>query len=156
MATGIVRKIGDFQFEVTVKEQHRDDMTITSHPVERKAPITDHAFRMPAQLTVEVASSAAGFTGILTLSDLYASLLATQATATIVSVQTGKRLYDNMLIKSIAVETDYKTENILSLTIQLQEIFLVDTITVAMPSNSVMSNPEGTATTTNSGAKALQ
>ena len=48
----IIRAIGDFIAEVTVKEQHRDEMTITSHPVETGAAITDHAFKNPAQLTI--------------------------------------------------------------------------------------------------------
>ncbi|MFX9718550.1 phage baseplate protein, partial [Acinetobacter baumannii] len=58
--TAIIRTIGGYVAEVTVREQHSDDLTITTHPVERGAPVTDHAFKMPAQLTIEAGWSAAG------------------------------------------------------------------------------------------------
>jgi len=157
--TGIIRSIGDFQAEVTVQEQHTDEMTITSHPVERGANITDHAFKIPAQLTIEAGWSAAGYSsgGLpLTLNDLYAALLSVQTSATLLTVQTGKRLYNNMLIKSMKQTTDQKNEYTLLITLVLQEIFLVDTVAVTIPSNSVMKDAQSTGNTTSTGSKTLK
>lgn len=152
----IIRSIGGFYAEVTVKETHRDDMTITNHPVEKGAVITDHAFKNPAQLTIEAGWSARGYSsgGLpLGLNDLYTSLLGVQQAATLLAVQTGKRLYENMLIRSLATETDEKTANVLMLTVQLQEIILVETLETKMPAAAVRASQASTNGVTDTGAK---
>lgn len=44
---------------VTVEEHHRDELTITEHPVEQGAPIADHAYKQPAEVTLRLAWSMA-------------------------------------------------------------------------------------------------
>lgn len=149
MAQAVIRAIGGFIADVTVKETHKDDLTITTHPVERGAAITDHAFKNPAQLTVQAGTKGAG----LSLSDAYASLLDLQASAELLEVQTGKRLYQNMLIRSLAVETDAATENVLMITAQLQEVILVETLETAMPKNAVRQAPQSASGVANTGSK---
>lgn len=39
---------------IPVIEEHRDELTITEHPVEQGAAITDHAFKMPSLLTLRI------------------------------------------------------------------------------------------------------
>lgn len=39
---------------VTIEENHRDDMVITEHPIEQGASITDHSYKMPAQLVLHL------------------------------------------------------------------------------------------------------
>ena len=269
---GIIRSFGDFQAEVTVSEQHADDITITSHPVERGANITDHMFKMPSQLTVELgwsanaaavlsgdvpitvqsaansqsptnqfqaltkafntfkpivaavggsqavgvlhdsyqalslSSSLSGgtsgqnidalynavsptvaayggssavsllntaytatkkqtvttqkpvqsFVGQKAIIQLYQQLIDLQKSGNLIEVQTGKRLYTDMLIKSLRVTTDQKTENVLLITATLQEIFLVDTVALKMPPNGNMAAPQVTGAITMTGTKALQ
>lgn len=156
----IIRGFGGFTAEVVVKESHHDEMTITSHPVEKGAAISDHAFANPAQLTL-VAGWSARFEALrgqaagigLTLNDLYASLLAAQKAATLMEVQTGKRLYHNMLIRSLAIETDQTTENALMVTIQLQEVILVETKQTTLPPSANRKNPKSTNGVTNTGTK---
>lgn len=157
-SAAVVRKIGPFEFNVTAKESHHDDVTITSHPVEKGAQTSDHIFRNPAQLTVQVGETAASYAsgGILTLSDLYGSILTTQASGTLIEVQTGKRLYENMAIKSVATETDQTTENALMITMQLQEIILVETLTTTMPAAAVRANPAATTSVTKTGTKSVK
>lgn len=175
---GIVRFIDTFVAEVTVSERHVDELTITTHPVERGAPITDHAFKNPAQLTIKAGWSAAyaansgggssdqsaapgnedgteeGQDSGQSLNDLYAQLLTAQASATLIEVQTGKRLYEGMLIKSIQVETDVTTENVLMVTAQLQEVLLVETQQTTMPSNDVRADPASASGVADMGTKA--
>lgn len=167
--SGIARFFGGFTAEVTVKEQHTDDLTITTHPVERGAPVTDHAFKNPAQLQIDAGWSAAYVSNSVSggdatqgtdqgtgqgLTDLYQQLLKAQASATLVSVQTGKRAYENMLIKSIRVTTDQQTENVLMVSAQLQEVILVDTIQTTMPSASNRADPKAAAGVADKGTKA--
>jgi hypothetical protein len=256
--TGILRVFGGFIAEVTVREQHVDDLTITTHPVERGAPITDHAFRMPALLTIEAGWSAAGayeqanpltadtkprsnfqkltdaynqilpvvaavggpnavgtlstayntialgnaltsqsstqnlndlygqiapvidqfspeasqaLAGIVAtiaatqdqqtgiedgakpLRDLYDKLIQLQRSAELISVQTGKRAYDNMLIRSIRTQTDQSSENILMITAQLQEVLLVDTFQTTMPATARRADPAASGGVTQKGVK---
>lgn len=150
--TGIIRSIGGIIAEVTVKESAQDELTITTHPVERGAPITDHAFKNPAMLTVTIGWSAANVEG-RDLNDIYDELLATQVNATLLVVQTGKRLYENMLIRSLRSDTDQTTENALMVTVQLQEIILVDTLQVTMPPNANRSAPQSSSGVADTGTK---
>lgn len=46
------RKFGPYTAQVTISEQHNDELEITQHPVEQGASITDHAFKRPAELTL--------------------------------------------------------------------------------------------------------
>jgi len=156
MATGVIRSIGGFYAEVTVQEQHIDELTITQHPVERGGAITDHAFKMPSQLNIDIGNSAAYLDQSgSSIDQAYNDLLNLMIGVNLLTVQTGKRLYQNMLIKSLRVNTDQKTENVLSVSMQLQEVFLVDTSTTPLPSNSVAAKPQSTASTTNTGTKSL-
>lgn len=166
--SGIVRFMGDFTAEVTISEAHVDELTIANHPVERGASITDHAFKEPAQLTIKAGWSAAYAATADTggdgtegddsgtgqgLNDLYTQLLLAQSGVELIEVQTGKRLYENMLIKSLQVTTDPATENVLMLTAQLREVILVDTLAVTMPSNDDRADPAATSGIADKGTK---
>jgi hypothetical protein len=167
---GIIRSVGGLYAEVTVTESHMDELTITSHPVERGAAITDHAFKNPAQLSIKLGWSAAyasssdsGSGGDSTdagsgqgINDIYEQLLEMQSSAQPLEVQTGKRLYEDMLIKSIKADTDQMTENVLLITMMLQQIILVDTLQTTMPPASSRSDHAASAGVTSTGANTLQ
>lgn len=165
--TGVIRpkrNIGGLVADITVEEVHNDEMAITQHPVERTADITDHAYPLPVSLTVRIGYSIGGSSAggqvqdggdPVPLQTIYDAYLALQKGRELLEVQTGKRLYENMLIKTLALTTDKDTENALFLTIGLQEIILVDTQTVTVPQNNVQANPKSTANTLNSGTKNL-
>lgn len=40
------------QAQVTIDETHHDDLQITDHPVGQGAPMTDHAFKRPAEVVI--------------------------------------------------------------------------------------------------------
>lgn len=67
------------------------------------------------------------------------------------NVYTGKRVYKNMLIKSLATTTDQRTENSLILRMTLKQILMAQTQTVTVPDSSVMANPEQNGATQNMG-----
>jgi len=58
-----------------------------------------------------------------------------------------------MLIRSLAVETDAATENVLMITVQLQEVILVETLETAMPKNAVRQSPQSASGVANTGSK---
>lgn len=90
---------------------------------------------------------------------IYEQLLKLQSDRTLISIYTGKRFYSNMLLKSIRVQTDAKTERVLSATIQCQQLLIARTkvlqVTVAA-SKEAQANPEKTMPPGDAGTKQLE
>jgi hypothetical protein len=166
---------------VPISEEHSDVLNITEHPVEQGAQITDHAYKLPAQLTVRIGWSAsssagnpvggsvfgnlalptlAGFWAVDSSSErlnaLYGTLIELQVNRNLLTVTTGRRIYSNMLLKSVSLTTDDKTANALLVTCQLQEIILVDTQVVNVPVNAAgNAAPQSVNPTVEKGAQNL-
>lgn len=83
----------------------------------------------------------------------YAGVLKLYNNRRIFDVYTGKRVYKNMLIKSLATTTDAKTENSLILRVGMKQILMAQTQTVTVPDSSNMANPAKNAASTNYGVK---
>lgn len=168
------RRIGTFTSQVTFEESGSDELTITRHPVEQGAAITDHAFKEPAQLTIRagwsptvlqtLVSSAgallsgASLTSLLSndyVKETYEKLLKLQAEREPFEIVTGKRRYKNMLMRSLAQTTDEKTESVLVVTAQFQEIIIVQTQATSLPPADQQAEPERTAAPEANGSKQL-
>lgn len=148
------RRIGDFTAQVTIEESHADTLTITDHPIEQGAVITDHAFKNPAELTLSVGwSDSSTETGNGYVRAIYAKLLALQASREPFGVTTGKRLYSNMLIRSLNMATDPATEFALFVVLSLRQIIIVQTQTTSVPPREVQAAPEQTEPVTPMGTK---
>lgn len=152
------RNIGGFTADVTIQEQHNDSSTITEHPVERGAAISDHVYANPNQLTVMVGWSnssmkAGGDTGYV--QRIYQQILALQTAAKPFDVITGKRRYRNMLIQAVATTTDEKTENVLILTVSMRTVIIVETKATTVPPSDVQAQPEKTQEVETTGTKQL-
>ncbi|WP_051044728.1 phage baseplate protein [Methylobacterium sp. B1] len=119
------RAIGQIYADVTVEEGHRDEVIITQHPVEGGGVITDHAYKRPAELEIKCgfSNSSAGRVGYV--QQQYQALLALQLARKPFNVYTGKRRYQNMLVRGLQVITDPHSENILLVSVALQEVILV-------------------------------
>ena len=66
---------------------------------------------------------------------------------------TGKRIYSNMLFKSLGVTTDAFTENVLSINADFVEIFVTALEVVTVPPRKQQKNPGKTGATQNAGKK---
>lgn len=153
------RSLGGFVANVTVEEAHQDRLTITRHPVEQGAQISDHAYKEPAAVTIKAGwsnSSAAAGGDPSYIRAIYAQLLELQATREPFSIVTGKRVYENMLFSSLAVTTDEVTETTLLLTAACEEVIIVETQAVTVPPRDVQADPAKTAATANAGTKQVQ
>lgn len=166
------RRIGVMVPDVVVSEKHSDTLEITEHPVERQTTagtgtISDHAFRKPSEVTMEVGFAGGGSlldfadttqigltTPINPMSpkDVYASLIQMQKNCELLDVVTGKRTYSNMLIRSIEVTTDKTTENVLSAVLTLREVILTSTSTIQVD-KSDMATGANTSPVLNTGTK---
>jgi hypothetical protein len=81
----------------------------------------------------------------------YAFLLDVQRSRALFTIYTGKRVYKNMLIKSLATTTDAKTENSLIIRIGCRQILMAKTQTVTVPDSSSMKSPQQNGATVNKG-----
>ena len=153
------RFLGPITALVTFEERGTDKTTITRHPVELGASITDHAYQEPASVEIRAGATnssadAGGDEGYV--AGLYQQVLALQQSRQPFSIQTGKRLYPDMLIESLELTTDERTEAALALVIVCTQIILVQTQVVSVPPASQQAAPQKTGALANSGTKQLQ
>ncbi len=144
----VVRSIGGIVAACTIEEDHDDELELTDHPVELGASVTDHAFMRPVGVRITIGWGAGQ---IQPLSQIYAKLLALQASAVPFDIVTGKRKYRNMLITSLGTQTDSDTENTLRVVLSCREIIIVQTLVTTMPPAANQANPQNTAAPQNSG-----
>jgi hypothetical protein len=83
----------------------------------------------------------------------YQQLLDMQNNRLLFTIFTGKRIYQNMLVKSLATTTDARTENSLIIRIGCRQILMAQTQTVTVPDSANMKNPEQNGAIVNSGVK---
>ena len=175
------RGIGPIKAQVTIEEIHLDELEITDQPVESGVRISDHAWRRPAELTLKcgwsnspgsqglisslnsaITGTVGGITSLLggnsssQVKEIYAKMLALQRSRELMDVFTGKRVYRNMMIKSLSTTTDKETEQALLLTIVLKEVIIAVTrvLTISAPAEN-QASPGTTSSVLNNGAKQL-
>lgn len=160
-----------FSAQVTRSETAKDDLVITRHPVEQGASISDHAYKEPSTVILELGWSNSGVqslvnditalatlltgegTGGFNYSDqIYNKLLQLQLSRVPFDLTTGKRQYTNMLILSMSQPTTNETENALFITLICQQILIVQTQDVTFPDSSVQADPASTAATAQVGS----
>jgi hypothetical protein len=164
------RAIGTIIPGCAIEERHVDRMTITQHPVEFGAPVNDHMYVMPAEVTLRWAwsnsiliSPATLLSGAADLTQLdpanligglfgdgyvqqvYKKLLAMRISGKLFSVFTGKRMYTNMAMPSLMVVTDVNTENSLMVVAVCQEVIIVSTQSTQVPSQDQQTFPQQTS-----------
>lgn len=150
-----LRSLGGLTAQIVSEETHVDELDIADHPVEQGAAITDHAYKLPAMLTLRYGWSASpspspGLLGLIPpiipqapvdIRDIYSKLLTMQVNRVLLDVYTGKRAYKNMLLKSIEQDTTAASENSLALILVLRELNLVQTQTVQSAGVSSANDP---------------
>ena len=141
-----LRSIGGIIAQATLEERHTDTMTITDHPVELGAQISDHAYLNPKEIDLVIGWGAGQLTPI---SQLYQQLLDLQSSAKPFAIMTGKRKYSNMLISSLGVTTNVDLEHALVVHLSCREVIIVKTQTTASAASQI--NPQDTAGVSNIG-----
>lgn len=144
------RRIGSIEATVTIEEAGTDELEITQHPVQRGAAITDHAYVKPAGLNLRVMFAE---TEDATLEETYQALLDLQAEREPFEIITGKRIYSDMLFKTISVTTDKATEQVLAVQCAFMQVILVDVVLTTVPPRAKQANAGKTGGTEKAGAK---
>lgn len=160
--------------DCAVAEKHSDRMQITQNPVETGAAITDHAFKVPPTVQLRwswsngsprnALASGIGPSGVLGfgseqyINQVYQSLLALQVSAVPFKIVTGRRMYANMLLASLEVETDPQTAYVLMVEAECKAVLLVSTQAATGPAPSPSGDPSAqqfpqqTSAVTNTGS----
>jgi hypothetical protein len=148
--------IGGWFFDAYLKMTHTSRLTITDHPVQTGAALTDHAFLQPRELSIEVGMSNVAtslvpgqFTGGYSRSvTAYQVLKDLQALRVPIQVHTRLGLYENMLVEVLSAPDDYTTLEGLRATVTFREILVAQVKTVQISArpqvtdNSNRGNPE--------------
>ncbi|HCR0321379.1 TPA: hypothetical protein OMS40_002522 [Klebsiella aerogenes] len=162
------RRIGLIVPSVVVSEKHSDTLEITEHPVETGAPVSDHAYKRPSEVVMDVGfagggslldfidTSSLGLTLGLSPKETYQQILDLQTSRIPFDVVTGKRLYSNMLIRAIEVTTDRTSENVLMAVLTLREVIITQTQQIAVADKADMKEGANTSAVINSGTKAAK
>lgn len=138
----IIRQMGGLVFDAVFEETHQSELVVTDNPVETGVVVSDHAYMSPLRLTLSAGVSDTPLN--VPPSDPFASdasrsikayelLTQLQAKAEPFSVQTGLKLYDNMICTSIRTSQDKDTGNVLMFEADLREVIIVTTQTVKYP-----------------------
>ncbi len=167
------RKIGAIVPSVAISEKHSDTLEITEHPIEDGAPVSDHAYKRPPEVTMELGFAGGGslLDGVDTTQmfnlnsglslgtsprEIYQQLVALQESRIPFDVTTGKRQYQNMLIKSLDVTTDKISENVLMCSLTLRNVIISRTHSVSVADKSNMTDGASTSAVQNSGTKSAK
>ncbi|MCF6709486.1 phage baseplate protein [Raoultella ornithinolytica] len=159
------RRIGLIVPSVVISEKHNDTLEITEHPVEVGAAISDHAYRRPSEVVMQVGfagggslldfldTTSIGLSAGLSPKETYQELLDLQSSRVPFDVVTGKRIYTNMLIRALEVTTDRTSENVLSAVLTLREVIITSTTTTQVAAKADMKLGANTSAVQNSGVK---
>lgn len=162
------RSIGGIIAQVTIEEVERYSTTITEHPVEVGANVSDHAYINPTEVVLRVGWSNSGyaalggalaalstaqslsqvigdFTSPAYVTGIYNQLLNLWLNKIPFTIVTGKQQHTNMLIRDMTITTNVDTENGLIATISCRHLFFATTTTTTIPDNSVAANPQNTS-----------
>lgn len=130
--------IGGLMFDAIFSVDTEHSLTITQHPVQTGASMSDHAFVNPVRISMQIGmSDAMAYRKGMTYANLgptksisaYRMLCELQAARTPLDVVTRLNTYHNMLIESIAVSDDVSTANGLKATVGLVQVLVVDVAT---------------------------
>ena len=85
--------------------------------------------------------------------EMYQELLNLQSERRPFDVVTGKRTYNNMLIRTIEVTTDKTSENVLNCTLTLREVIMTATNKIKVADKTAMKDGVSTSAVQNTGTK---
>lgn len=138
----IIRSMGGLVFDAVFEETHESELDVTDNPVETGVVVSDHAYMKPVRISLSAGVSDTPLSA--SVNDLFASdagrsrrafelLTDLQKQAEPFDLQTGLRLYKNMICTSIRTSQDKDSSGALLFTADLREVLVVYTQVVKYP-----------------------
>lgn len=138
----IIRSMGGLVFDAVFEETHEAELEVTDNPVETGVVVSDHAFMKPLKVTL---SAGVTDTPLMVGTDdpfasdagrsrrAYELLTELQKKAEPFDLQTGLKLYENMVCTSVRTSQDKDSSGALLFTAELREVIVVYTQVVKYP-----------------------
>ena len=126
--TMLQTSIGDFYFDAVFRTEHSANMIITEHPVQTGAPIADHAYLEPEEITCEIGMTDVNGDGVSV--QMYQQLRELMARREPFTLVTRLHSYNDMLISALSVPDDYTTMFALKAGIVFKQVRVVQVATV--------------------------
>ncbi len=131
----IPRNIGGLVFDAVFKEAHESELEVSDNPIESGASVSDHAYMKPLRCTISAGvsdvrlnpSASDPYSGTSRSRAAYEMLSELQAKAEPFTVQTGLKLYSNMVCTSMSTEQDKDSSSAFKFTAVLREVIIVST-----------------------------
>lgn len=153
-------------FDAVLRVDHEQYLRTTEHPIQSGASIVDHAYLVPARVTLEVAMSDAmatfdsgAYTSLPSKSvSFFQAMQNLQQLRIPIKLATRLKLYSNMLIENIRAFDDLRTAYGFRGTLYLKQIVIarVDAQTVSARPNQSNSTNTGTVQPQPIGGGSLQ
>lgn len=137
----ILRSVGGLVFDATLRESHTLEIELTENPIELGSEVADHMFVKAKRLTI-----AAGVSDVTlhpTAQDLFQGPSRSQAALQLLeslqesgepfSIQTGLKLYTNMMCTVIRADQDKDSDGVFLFEADFKEAQIVTTQTVIYP-----------------------
>nr|DAH65665.1 MAG TPA: hypothetical protein [Caudoviricetes sp.] len=142
---------GKFIFDAYFNINHESTLTITQHPIQSGASVSDHAYMEANKLSFQIGMSDVmqdvSDTSFQKFSDgnsrsisAYKVLRMLQEERIPITVVTRLYTYKNMLIETISAPDDNKTAYALKANVTLKQIFVVNVTTVKISERPQKSN----------------
>lgn len=154
------RNIAGILADAVIEEKHLHELVITDHPVEQGSVISDHAYKLPMEITVTYFWSMGGKMNSsqdpLFLIKTYDKLLNLQISKVPFKLVTGKKIYKNMMMQACLMTNDQKTEYGLLVRMTCREVIMAITQTVTFTPAAQQLLPNKTASVVDQGTVTLQ
>lgn len=141
-ALAIIRSIGGLVFDAVIEEQHDSSLEVTENPVETGVVVADHAYMKPQRVTITAGVSDTPLralvrdpylSGVSRHREAFRLMQELQARAEPFDVQTGLKLYTNMVCTSLRVQQSKDNANALMFQAELREVIITFTQSVIYP-----------------------
>ena len=135
---------GDFIFDAVISAEHSREVTVTSHPVQYGAEISDHSYLEPETVNLSIGMSDV-------MSDIGQAAHSVNAHAQLVQMMQARELvtlvtrlgtYEDMIISSMSTPDDFATMNGIKAQIGFRHVNIV-TAAVVLIQNKVSSSKGG-------------
>ncbi len=120
-----------YTFDAWLRLNHANAITVTQHPVQSGADITDHAYVNPKRFSFDIGVTDTVATGRFSANptrsiNAYNTIQQLQARRVPLTLVSKYGVYENILIESLEASDDYQTSTALKATINLIEIIIAD------------------------------
>ena len=134
----IKTNIAGYFFDAVLQTNYTRSLTITQHPVETGAAISDHSYVNPVELTMQIGMSDCATSiipgqfsqGESRSQTAFQVLEKLQSQRVPMQVMSKFGIFKNMLIETIAIPDDYTTLYGLKATVTMKEVFIATVQTV--------------------------